>query len=155
MTNAFGTTDTEIRNLVLDLFVPPDEVVENGLGLPTTIPGYCSLFRQRVVNSIVQMTSVEGTVTYAIPKVGNIVGTVEGPELFAVGFNVALDEFLEKRAAEHCASTIQYTLPWCDKPIEGSLATYADDTFVELSHLGLRRKPYTFCRLMTPPSMRS
>ena len=52
MTNAFGTTDPEIREMVLHLLVPPDAVVENGLGLPTTIPGYRSLFKQRVVNSI-------------------------------------------------------------------------------------------------------
>ena len=31
---------------------------------------------------------------------------------------------------EQCASTIVYILPWYDQIIGGSLAAYADDTFV-------------------------
>ena len=75
------------------------------------------------------MKATDGQIIHAIPQWRTIVGTVEGPELFAVGFNTAIEEFLEKRTAKECASDISFQLPYSTECVNGTMSVYADDTY--------------------------
>ena len=47
MSNAFGTTDAEYRDTIIDAIVPADQHVEGGLGEVIDNPGYRTLFKSQ------------------------------------------------------------------------------------------------------------
>ena len=75
MANAFACTADQERRQTVQELVPPDDG-------PNYRRAHADLFLQRVVNSIVQLFGYDGSAAY-LPKVGNCIGTSEGPKLFA------------------------------------------------------------------------
>ena len=90
MANAFCCTEPELRRSTMHVLVPPPAPGGEA-------PGYRAFFEQKFHASIIKFVSDEGVPVYVNPGCGNIVGSSEGPALFAWAYNNKIGEWLAKR----------------------------------------------------------
>ena len=69
------------------------------------------------------------TVAHALPQVGNLVGSTEGPVMFQRAYNGSVSEWLEHCENNEGQMAIKLIDPIDQEVITGSFVGYADDTF--------------------------
>eukprot|EP00972_Heterocapsa_arctica_P018423 2721102-Heterocapsa_arctica.AAC.1 len=101
MNNAFACANVEFRMRAMKAIVPAS---------------HSAISEQRVVNTVVDLEAIDGSLVQVIPQVGNVIGSSEGPILFLAAYSVSCDQWVEEsRSDEKLGPNIALT-----SPVDGS-----------------------------------